>query len=88
MEIAQECYKLYWTNLGSNILQNSSFTATDLTSLKKSKLDEQDMWYTDGEVRMNLLMTFTYGSIYIDMQESADQQELIYHSSVQTRDIV
>ena len=52
--IAQECYKLYGTNLGSNILQNSSCTATYLLSKKNpSKSYEQDMWDTTGKVKTN-----------------------------------
>ena len=40
-EIAQGCYELYQTNLGSNIPQNSSCTATNHLSRRPSKLDEQ-----------------------------------------------
>ena len=53
MEIAQERYEIYGKNPGSNILQNSSCTATDLPSQKPSKLDEQDIRDTAGEVRTN-----------------------------------
>ena len=33
----QECYVLFWTNPGSNTLQNDSCTATCLPSYKPSK---------------------------------------------------
>ena len=79
----QECYKLYWTNPGSNIPQNTSCMATYLLSLKLSKLDEQDMWDTAGEVRTNLWATFSYGPPNI-----GKKLELIYNSSVRTWDVV
>ena len=51
--IAQELCKLYWTSPGSSIPQNSSSTGANHPSRKPSKLDEQDMWDTAGEVRTN-----------------------------------
>ena len=42
-------YDLYWTNPGSNIPQNSSYTDTYLLSLKPSKWDEQVMRDTAGK---------------------------------------
>ena len=51
MAIVQESYELYTTNTGSNIPENNSCMAIYLPSLKPSKLDEQDMWDTVGEVR-------------------------------------
>ena len=51
--IVQECYGLYWTNPGGNIPQNNSCMATNHPSRKPSKLDEQDMWDTAGELRTN-----------------------------------
>ena len=53
MIIALECSELYRINPGGNIPQNTSFTATYLLSRKPSKLDEQDMRDTAGEVRTN-----------------------------------
>ena len=49
----QECYMLYWTNPGGNIPQNSCCTATYNLSRNPSKLNEQDMWDSAGEVRTN-----------------------------------
>ena len=49
--IAQEYSELYWTNPESNILQNSSYTATSNPSLKASKSDEQDTLDTSGKER-------------------------------------
>ena len=46
--IAQE---LYWTNLEGSTPQKSSCTATDHPSRKPSKLVEQDMRNTTGEVK-------------------------------------
>ena len=43
---------------------------------------------TVGEVRMNSLAMFSYGLLHMDMQVLADQQELIYNSSVWTQDVV
>ena len=51
MAIVQEYYGLYWTNLGSNISQNSSDTVTYLLSLKPFKVEEQHIQDTTGEVR-------------------------------------
>ena len=51
--ITQESCKLYWTSLGSNTPQKSSYMATYLPSRKPSKLDESDMQKTAGEVRTN-----------------------------------
>ena len=45
MGITQEYYMLFWTNPGSNTLQNSSSIATYLPSHKPSKLIKQDMGY-------------------------------------------
>ena len=53
MAIAQEYYELYWINPGGSIPQNNYCTATYQSSRKPSKLDEQDMQDTVGEVRMN-----------------------------------
>ena len=41
-----------------------------------------------GESRMNSLATFSNGPLYTDMQVLADQQELIYTSSVRSQDVV
>ena len=43
----------FLANPVSSTLQNSSCSATYLPSLKPSKLDEQKMLGTAGEVRMN-----------------------------------
>ena len=51
--IAPECYELYWTSPGDNTTQNSSCTATKHPSRKPSKVDEQDMRVTAGEVMTN-----------------------------------
>ena len=75
MEIAQECYKLCWTNPRSNILQNSSCTATYYPSLKSSK---QYMQGTVGEVRMNLWAAFSYGPLQTDVLVLDNQLDLIY----------
>ena len=63
--IAQGCFELYWTNLGSNIPQNSSCRATCLLSRTLFKLDEQDMRYTAWRARMNAYVTF---SLHTDAQ--------------------
>ena len=48
----QECCEQYWTSPGSSIPQNSHCTTTYLPSRKLSKLNEQDMQDTAGEVGM------------------------------------
>ena len=50
-ETEKECYKLYWTNPGSNIPQKSSCTATDHPSLKPFKSDERGMPDTAWKAR-------------------------------------
>ena len=47
------CYKLYQTNSGSQILQNSSCMATYHPSWRPSNLDKQDMLDTVAGVRTN-----------------------------------
>ena len=51
--IAQEYCKLYWTKSGGSIPQNSNSMATYHPSGKPSKLDEQDIWDSAGEIRTN-----------------------------------
>ena len=51
--ICTRCYELHWTSHGSSIPQNSSCMTSYLSSLKPSKLDEQDKRDTAGEVRTN-----------------------------------
>ena len=46
------------------------------------------MWDTAGETRMNSLVMFFYGPFLMKMPVLADQQELIYISSLQTLDVV
>ena len=41
-----------------------------------------------GEVRKNSLMTSSDGPLHEDVQELADQRELIYNSSVGKQDVV
>ena len=86
--IAWECYELYWTSPGHNILPNSSCTATNLLSLKPFKSDEQDMRDTAGEVRTNSWLTFSCGSLHTYEQVLDGQIEHIYKNSVRTQDVV
>ena len=55
-----------------------------LPSLKPSKLDEQDVRYTVGEVRANSYATFTNEPLHTDMHVLAVQQGLMYNSFVRT----
>ena len=80
--ILQECYELYWTNPGGNTPENRSCTATYHPSRKPSKLDEQNMWDTAGEVRTNFC-----GPLHTDEQRLGDKLEPIYNSSVLIQDI-
>ena len=85
MAIAHEGNEVYWTNPGSNILQNSSCMATCLPSLKPFKSDKQDMQVTGGEVGVSSKVTFSGEPHYTEEQVLDDQLELIYNSSVWTR---
>ena len=85
--MVQECYKLYWTNPGSNIPQNSSCMATYLPTLKPSKWDKEDMQDIAGEAKMNSYAMFFCEPLHTDIQVLADLQKLIYYSSVWTQDL-
>ena len=52
------------------------------------KLSKRDVRYTAGEARMNVYETFLYGTQNMDVPMLADQQELIYISSVRTQHVV
>ena len=63
---AQEYYAPYWTNTGSSIPPNSSFTGTDLPSLKPSKIrltrDARHCWRRKNElISDSLLWTPSHG---------------------------
>ena len=76
----QECYKVFWTNPGSNTPWNNSCTATYLPSLKQSKWNEQDGWRSKDELISNVLRTPTDGHVGWPAR--------IYFSSVRTQDVV
>ena len=57
-------------------------------SHKRSKLDEQHILRTAGEVRANSKVMFSYGLLHIDVPVLANQQRLKYTSYVQTLDAV
>ena len=59
--IVQECYELYWISSWGNIPQSSSCMGTNHPSRKPSKLDQQDMQHTAGEVSDVLMWTPSYG---------------------------
>ena len=80
--IAQECYEQYRINPGGNVPQNSSCTATYHPSRKPSKINEQDMWYTAGEVGTNSWVLCSCEHLHKDGQEKVDQLETIFNSSV------
>ena len=46
------------------------------------------MWETAGEVKITSNMTFIYGLLHMEIPVLADQQELIYISSVQIQNVV
>ena len=62
--IAQECYELCWKNPRNNIPQNSNCAATYRPSKKPSKLNEQDMRDTAGEVKTNSLAMSSSGQLH------------------------
>ena len=85
--ITEECCELYWTSLGDNTPQSSSYMATYYSSQKLTKLDEPDMQDTAGEVRTNSLATYSCGSRHMDEQKQHSQLEPMYHSSVPIQDV-
>ena len=83
--IVQECCELYWASPGGSIPQNCSCMETFHPSRKPSKLDEQDMRDTAGEVRANSLVMHpsrspSYGRL-------GDQLEPTYNCSVLIQDV-
>ena len=87
MAIAQECCKQYWTSPRASTPQNTSYAATYHPSRKLSKLDESDMWDTDGEVGTNSQTIYSCGLLHMDEQRQDDQLESIYNSSVPIQNI-
>ena len=72
MGTTQGCCMLFWTNPGSNNLQNSNCLASYLPSYESSKKDNQDVVDTAGEVRKNSLATFFCGLLHMDTLLLAD----------------
>ena len=85
--IAQECYELYWTSSRGSIPQSSSCTDTNHSSRKPSKLDEQDIRDTPGEVRASSQAIYSGGPPHTDDQGLGDQLKPINNSSVLIRDV-
>ena len=81
------CFMQFWTNPGSSTPQNSTCTATYLPSQKPSKWVEQEMRVTAGEMRMNSWQTFFDEPLHMDVPMLADQQKLIYISSLLILDV-
>ena len=77
----------YRTSPGDNTPQNNSCTATNHPSRKPSKLDEQDMQDTVGEVSTNLLAMYSCGPLHTDEQVMGDQLESIYKDSILIQDV-
>ena len=67
--------------------REKKLAATYHSFQKPSKLDEQDIQETPGEVRMNSRAMFFYGPLHTDEQVFGDQLELIYNSSVWKQDV-
>ena len=88
MAIAQECYELYWTNLGGNIPQNSSCTSTYHPSWKPSKLDKQYMRDTAGELIRDVLL-WTPSHVWANVGRPARtyQQQLCTDTECSTEDL-
>ena len=81
MAITQECCEQYWTRTGGNTPQGTNYTVTFLPSQKISKLDEQDMQDTAGEVM------YSYGPPYMAEQKQDNQFEHTFSSYVRIRDV-
>ena len=78
----QEYCKQYWTSPVGSTLQNSRCMTIYHPSRKLSKLDEQDMQDTAGEV-----VTYSCGPLHMDEQRQDDQLEPTYNSSVPIQDV-
>ena len=83
--IIQECCEQYWTSPWDSTPQNSSYTATYHPSRKLSKLDEQDMRDTAGEVGMDSWVMYSCRPFHMDVQRQDVQLEPTYSSSVPIR---
>ena len=68
-------------------LHKTSCITIYLPSQKPSK-DELDMQDTAEEARTNSKVTVFYGPLHMDVPVLAEQEELIYISSVQTQDVI
>ena len=66
--IVQECCDLYGTSPGGRNPQSSSCTDTWHSSLKPSKLDEQNMRDTAGEIRAGLISDIFLWTPHTDEQ--------------------
>ena len=80
-----------YTRILSTVLKKSwkqHPSKEQLYGSQTSKQDEQDIQDTAEEARKNLLVSFFYGPLPKNNPVLADQQELIYNSSVWTRDVV
>ena len=65
-KVHKECCVLFWKNLGSNIQQNSNCTATTTHLTPHLRKMNKTCWALSVEVRMNALVTFSYGRVHID----------------------
>ena len=82
--IAQECYKIYWTNSGGDIPQNSSCTTTYRSSRKPN---EQDIRGTAGDVTRNSFMMCSCGPLHTKKQGFDNKVEPIYDCIVVIEDV-
>ena len=75
--------------LETYIPQNSSCTVTDHPSRKSSKLDEQDMQETAGELRMNSSAMRSSGTFHTDVEGLGDllEQQLFTHTGCGLKDL-
>ena len=85
--ITEECCEQYWTSPGDNTPQGTNYTATSLSPLKLSKLDEPDMQDTVGEARTNSLVMYSYGPPHMAEQKQDDQLEHTFSSYMRIRDV-
>ena len=69
MGTTQECYVLFWTNSGNNILRNNSCIATYVPSPKLSKYDKKkEIPGTAGKGRTNSWVTLTHGFFVVALK--------------------
>ena len=78
----------FWTNPGSNFHKTTAVRPLNSYRIILSKWNEEDMWGSAEEIRMDSQATLPYRFLRMDASLFTDQQGLTYISSLQTHDTV